>query len=274
MREMTLRELQLFSLEILKDVHQFCVEHNIQYSVSDGTMIGVVRHKGFIPWDDDIDIVMRRPDFEIFCKTYESTRFKLKYREQDKGCYVPYARVYDTERRWAKTLKPWCDDKDAGVCIDVFPVDGVPEDKEEFRRYYKLSRRLFRFNSVSRAAPQPFNLKKGLAYNAKLLAMKIIFLNGKTTDWLCRSVIRRAKAIKYGETRYWGNISSMCDGIMDYHRLETFTDVCLMDFEDTKVMVMNGYDEYLRDKYNDYMQLPPVEKRVAHLSDNNVFYWR
>lgn len=274
MKEMTLRELQLFSLEILKDVHQFCMDNNICYSVSDGTMIGAIRHKGFIPWDDDIDIVMRRPDFERFCSIYKSERFKLKYREQDKNCFVPYARVYDTDRTWVKTLKPWCDDDEAGVCIDVFPVDGVTENKDSFRKYYKRSRLLFRCNSISRAAFYPFSFKKTISFNVKLLAMKIVFLNGILTDWFCRGVIKRAKAIKYGETNYWGNLSSMCDGIMDYHRVDTFTDVSLMEFEDTKVMVMNGYDEYLRDKYNDYMQLPPEEKRVAHLSYHNVFYWR
>lgn len=268
---MSLRELQLFSLEILKDVHQFCLEHNIQYSVSDGTMIGAIRHKGFIPWDDDIDIVMRRPDFEIFCKTYKSTNYKLKYREQDKDCYVPYARVYDTQRTMAKTRRDWCHDE-AGVCIDVFPVDGVSENKEKFRRYYKTSRRFFRFNSIARTASGSFLFKKGLFYNVKLLAIKIFSLNGLTKDLWCRIVIRRARAIKYGSTRYWGNLSSMCDGIMDYHRIETFTDVSMMDFEDTKVMVMNGYDEYLKDKYRDYMKLPPVEKRVAH--HTTIFYWK
>ena len=270
---MTLRELQLFSLEILKDVHQFCVKNGIMYSISDGSLIGAVRHRGFIPWDDDIDIIMRRPDFERFCRTYKSENFKLKYREQDKDCYVPYARVYDINKTWEKTVKPWCNEE-VGVCIDVFPVDGVTDNKEEFRKYYKRSRFFFRCNSVSRIVSRPFSKKRSLTSNARLLVRKIVFFNGLLSDWFSIRVIKRAKTIKYGETSHWGNISSMCDGIMDYHRAETFTDVIMMDFEDTKVMVMNGYDEYLRDKYNDYMKLPPVEKRVPHLSKNHSFYWK
>ena len=76
MKEMTLRELQLFSLEIMKDIHTFCMEHHILYSLLDGSLIGAARHKGFIPWDDDIDIIMRRPDYELFCNSYKSENYK------------------------------------------------------------------------------------------------------------------------------------------------------------------------------------------------------
>ena len=70
MQELTLKELQQASLDILKDVHSFCEANQIQYSIAYGTLIGALRHKGFIPWDDDVDIVMPRPDFERFCKIY------------------------------------------------------------------------------------------------------------------------------------------------------------------------------------------------------------
>lgn len=272
MKEMTLRELQLFSLEILKDVHQFCVDNHIQYSVSDGTLIGAVRHKGFIPWDDDIDIIMRRPDFDRFCNIYKSPKFGLKYRELNDDSLVPYARVYDKKRTLVKQYSPWCKES-VGVCIDVFPVDGVPENREECMKYYKKSRFLFKCNTSARSAPGFFNKDKSILFNLKLLVKKIIFLNGLTTDFFSREVIKRAKAIEYGKSKYWGNLSSMCDGIMDYHRNETFSETVLLDFEDTKVMAMNGYEEYLRDKYKDYMQLPPIEKRVSHLMKAYDFYW-
>ena len=83
MKEMTLRELQLFALEILKDVHQFCTQNNIKYSLYAGTLLGAIRHQGFIPWDDDIDIVMPRDDYNRFCQTYQSERFCIATRDND-----------------------------------------------------------------------------------------------------------------------------------------------------------------------------------------------
>ena len=71
MREMSLREIQLFSLEIMKDVHSFCINNDIRYSLIGGTLIGAMRNKGFIPWDDDIDICMPRPDYERFCHSVD-----------------------------------------------------------------------------------------------------------------------------------------------------------------------------------------------------------
>ena len=273
MKEMTLRELQLFSLEIMKEVHQFCMDHHIDYSLLDGSLIGAIRHKGFIPWDDDIDIVLRRPDYERFCQIYRSDRYKLKCRENDPDCMVPFARVYDDQKTIIKTTVPWCDDH-VGVWIDVVPADGVIEDVNDFEKYYNKSRKLWMKSGTSRTACCSFLWDKPLFYNIKLLIKKIYFLNGKRTDYYVKKVINRAKAIKWGETKFWGQLTTMGDNIKGHHRIEVFSHAVLKPFEDTEFCVMNGYDEYLRDNYNDYMQLPPPEKRVQHYSQRTKFYWK
>ncbi len=79
MKELTLSDVKAVSLDILKDVHEFCIAHDIKYSLAYGTLIGAIRHKGFIPWDDDIDIVMPRPDFERFFKEYKSEKGIIVY---------------------------------------------------------------------------------------------------------------------------------------------------------------------------------------------------
>lgn len=270
---MTLRELQLFSVEIMKDVHDFCVKNNIMYSLLDGSLIGAIRHKGFIPWDDDIDIIMKRPDYELFCRTYKSDHFLLKCRENDPNCLVAYARVYDNKRTMAKSLSPWCRDE-AGVGIDIMPADSVMEDVEEFSSYYDIIRKYWSYSNSSRSAIGPFVKQKSLSYNFKLFVKKIIFIDGWLTGLFVKKVIKMAQKTEWGTTPYWSQLTSMGDHIKGHHRIEVFTSTILKPFEDTHFMVMNGYDEYLTDKYHNYMELPPVEKRQAHYCRRTNFYWK
>ena len=273
MREITLRELQLFSLEIMKDIHKFCENNGIEYSLLDGSLIGAIRHQGFIPWDDDIDIVMRRPDFERFCKTYKSDEYQLKYRGNGQDCMVPFARVYDVKRTVIKTTAPWCLDE-VGVWVDVMPADNVIDDVEQFGKYYDESRKLWLRSASSRTAYAPFLRDKSLKYNFKLLIKKILFLNGRRTDHYLLKVMNRASAMPWGSTAYWGQLTSMGDNIKGHHRMEIFDHTVLKSFEDTQFYVMNGYDKYLRDNYKDYMQLPPENKRVPHYADRTKFFWK
>ena len=94
------------------------------------------------------------------------------------------------------------------------------------------------------------------------------------TDYYIKTIIRRGKSIPFGSTHYWTQMMCMGDNSKEHNRIETFAECSLMPFEDTEVFVMNGYDEVLRGKYNDYMQLPPVEKRVGNGSSYIHFYWK
>ena len=98
MQELTLKDLQQVSLELLVDVHEFCVNNNIRYSIAYGTLIGALRHKGFIPWDDDVDLMMPRPDYERFCHSFCSNKFKLIYYGNDKTALAGFARVVDCNK--------------------------------------------------------------------------------------------------------------------------------------------------------------------------------
>ena len=130
MKEMTLQEVQNVSLEILKDVHAFCESHNIRYSLAYGTLIGAIRHKGFIPWDDDVDIIIPRPDFERFCQEFQSAKGYKLYRPGDPENFMVFARVCDNERTLVKTNRPWSTER-TGIWIDIFPFEGLPNDENE-----------------------------------------------------------------------------------------------------------------------------------------------
>ena len=112
-RQLELADIQKLSLGILKDVHDFCMSHGITYSLAYGTMLGAVRHKGFIPWDDDIDIVMPRPDYERFKKSFKSQCGNALVTEQES--YIAFSRVCDTRHTVAsKSLWPWMSNPNMG----------------------------------------------------------------------------------------------------------------------------------------------------------------
>lgn len=145
MRHLTLQELQQFSLDILKDVAGFCEKNNIRYSLGYGTMLGAVRHKGFIPWDDDVDIMMPREDYERFRTIYKSKLYSFIDSRNTPDCYIAFGRVCDTKKTLASSCIPWVK-KDVGVWIDIFPVDRVPDDKDTFDRIYDSLLLLMKFN--------------------------------------------------------------------------------------------------------------------------------
>ena len=267
MKELSLRELQLFCLQILKDVHRFCVDNNIKYSMQDGSLIGTARHKGFIPWDDDVDLVMPRPDYVRFCKSYRSDRYKLLYPERDKECLVAFARVYDDTITVTRTVQPWCN-RTVGVWIDIFPADGAYDDINRHNRAYTQSRNLLVRSWRGRLAiADTFSTNKSFTNNLKLLVRKMM-----PTRFFVSRVCQRASRIPFGSTKFWTQMTSMEDNSKEHHRIETFEYCITMPFEDTEVLVMNGWEEVLRDKYNDYMQLTPVESRIPH-STSTKFYW-
>ncbi len=126
MKEMTKQEQHALLIDILAKTHDFCKKNNIRYSLGGGTLLGAIRHKGFIPWDDDVDIMMPRPDYERFIKELEGVDSNL------------YIQNYHTDNSFHREWTRVCDNRTviyyisavSGVFIDVFPIDGLPDEKE------------------------------------------------------------------------------------------------------------------------------------------------
>lgn len=271
MKELTLKELQLENLKILKDVHAWCVANGIMYSVGYGTLIGAIRHKGFVPWDDDIDIVMPREHYIRFCKEYKSDKYQFESPENSDNCYLAFGRVFDNSETTTETVVPW-HNGESGVWIDVFPVDFVSDDLAEFMASKEKLQKMWRATAWGRQALMGFDMKRSLSSNIKLLAKKIVTLNGLTVKRQTKRFITNIRLITKTNSNHWSQLACL-DGY-EWHRTEDFHGTSLMPFEDMEVMVMNGYDRVLKECYGNYMKLPPEKDRIGHSDGLTRFYWK
>ena len=272
MQKLTLSELQDLSLSILQEVHLFCVKNNLKYSLAYGTLIGAIRHKGFIPWDDDVDIVMPRPDYERFCKSFVSDKCKVSSFGQDQDCRITYARVYDDNLTVVNSRIPW-NLKEHGAWIDVFPVDAVEDDFDEYKsRFANISKRFAHIQFI-RGALSRFSTDFDVMSNIKILVKKILYINAAVLPSKIKKVIEMSSLIPFGSTNHWGLVAFDSYGIKDYHENALFDDVVEVNFEQYRFHALIGYDEYLRNIYGDYMKLPPEEERHPKQTYLNV-YWK
>lgn len=280
MKEMTLREQQLFSLEILKDVHAFCTSHHIKYSLYGGTLLGAIRHQGFIPWDDDIDIIMPRQDYDRFCSEYLSDNFHIVNVSTDKSFSFAYSRVCDTKKTIYSTKYP-CNRDGMGVWIDVFPADGFPANEEDIPGFYQKAVKLEKYKSkirsglidVSSIKFYPIKgLYKQFKSNLSHICFKmLLFLQGWRNPYVQKQ-IDMCHTFEYGSTPFWGSLTAPYKHVV-YHPLSDFESCVLHPFEDGFFYILNGYDGMLRRVYGDYMKLPPEKDRAPQLQGAYEFYW-
>lgn len=272
MVQMTIQEVQQVSLEILKDVHEFCVENNIRYSLAYGTLLGAIRHNGFIPWDDDIDIMMPRPDYERFIHSYKSRKgYKLFARGAEGGNHVYrcIARVCEMEKTYVDpTDSPWVNEK-TGIFIDILPIDGAPNTQKEALRHIKQRKLWLKLSYTYRKKHVPFRLifKMRPEMMVKTLVKKglSLFVSNQCID----KMIAHQKKFDYDECEYiCANTTYGIGEWMPKRKVERYE---LHRFEDSEFYVFAEYDYVLKNYYHNYMEIPPVEERTVHIA--NRYYW-
>lgn len=264
MKQINTEELKQIQLNILDRIHTFCVEHGINYSLSSGSLIGAVRHKGYIPWDDDIDIYMLKPDYNRFEAEFSDKYFKIISPWNCKDCIFPFAKVYDSRTLLIEDVDNY--EKGLGVNIDIFQVDSVPDD-------IRKRKRLFRWNSIldSLMILKITRLSSGRAWSKNvLLFIGKIFL-------LCIPVSFIVKRKIYLVRNFNPNAKDICNvmaggGINVCLPMEVMKNFIDIEFEGNLFKCMADYDLYLRKNYGDYMQLPPAEERTSHHSFKA--YWK
>ena len=261
-KPLRIEDIKRISLDILIDVHEFCVNNNIHYSLGYGTMLGAVRHKGFIPWDDDIDIIMLRQDYEKFIKSYRSENYDIIYHDKNKDYILPYAKVIDNS---TVLINSWMPKLKMGIGIDIFPIDYIGDDEKNVKRVYR-NKTFYNYLYIIKVLDYRW---RGIFKSSFLLISKIL-LFWLSKSYLCEKL--ESYGNKYGRhSGYWGQIVT-CDSAskcaMSY---DIYSTLKLYDFENQKFYGIDNSDEYLKHLYGNYMKLPPKEKQMTH-HDSDGYY--
>ncbi len=259
MQKIGLEERKKLQLEILYNVHNFCLRNGITYFLSSGTLIGAIRHKGYIPWDDDIDIAMPRKDYDRFFQLYGTDIYTAMNLDKDEDWpYMGGGKVYDTRTTLTEEYLTQYNYKGLGVHIDVFPIDGLPNRK--------LARRLFRHEILvwrrliaCKIFPHPKD-----EHLLKHLCRKTISLLFKPIP--VRIFFRKLNKLM---RRYDWDKSSMASNLSNMSRRipcdkSCFTSTQEHEFEGHLFHIPCGYDTWLRLIFGDYMKLPPLSEQVPH----------
>jgi len=249
-KPLSLQEKRRVYLGILKEIDKFCTQYDIRYYLACGTLIGAVRHKGFIPWDDDLDVFVPEPDFKRFAQLYSSNSFKLvTCYNYDKHPY-PFGRLYDNRT---------CSESDFGVGVDIYIIYGAPSDvncqkmhQNKVFRYIKRKRFWLKYaRCLEKLHLWPF-------YN---VAYKMMNCNIK-------KAVHEFEKFGFEESEY---IWPYGGGKLNLKK-EFYGNPVRIPFEDGFYNAPEHYHEVLTAGYGDYMKLPPEEKRQPY--HNRKCYWK
>lgn len=250
----TLEERKQIQLQMLDEIDTFCREHNIRYSLAFGTLIGAIRHKGYIPWDDDVDLIMPLPDMLRFKKEFKSDT--LKYCDIDT---VPHYEYHFSRICYLPTYnKSGLLEKSYGVNIDLYPVVGMPDTEEDIQKFLKdidpLYKKRLKLMAIRHRLIKllPFAFIPG--YNSTIRKFHDIILNSypyeTAKNYLHAGSVRRIN-------------------IFDFDVFESLIDV---EFEGHVLQSMANYHKYLTHCFGNYMQLPPEDQR--HPYHGGVYYYK
>ena len=253
-----LKKLHEVQVEILKDIDKFCREHNITYFLIAGTLLGAVRHKGFIPWDDDIDIGMLRSDYEKFIKTYPSdknNKYFVQTLETDPNYWHSYAKIRK-KNTFMNEAKIASLNLNKEIFVDLFPFDNVKDGG-----YDKIK---YRANIIKVIRESIYVKRKIITLRdcrIKFLSAIFLIFPVKTLYKFQKKLMMKYDKIETTNVAcYIGEYQTR----NEYLKKDVFLPVKKQEFAGEMFNAINKPEVYLEQIYGDYMKLPPKEKRVAH----------
>lgn len=266
MKEIQIDELRELQMQILDYVDSFCRKNDIKYTISGGTLLGAIRHGGYIPWDDDIDIQMLRDEYNRFTKLWNQEidkhdNYELVNIESGNNMGYAIGKVHDV-----RTITYVGGIERTGVFIDVFPVDKVI-DMNDFAKRHKTIRKLYKKQF------QVFAIQR-MDFHERSLLKRIyllLFHPRKTREQFAIEINQLAQ--KYNDNDcdlvYEMIAGARCKTPMN---IDVFHDFISIEFEGRKYMAVSDYDTYLQATFGDYMKLPPEDKQVR--THEFASYWK
>lgn len=264
-KKLSMKDIQAISLEILKKIADICEEQNLTYFLAYGTLIGAIRHHNYIPWDDDVDIMMPRPDYEKLLKYFKNNQdslMPLQMMNDNTTDDYPYMISRVSDSRYILNVtneKPY----GIGVFIDIYPLDGLGNDKEKALKLIDKGKNLSSLIFLStRKYFHKGNTKTWLKTLIKFPAFVYAKLFGKS--FFSQKSLKLAELNQYDDSKYVGCVIWPTYRERDIYDKDLFAETVMVDFGKYQFRAPKRYDEILTQIYNNYMQLPPEKDRVAH----------
>lgn len=262
MKELTLQEMKEIELDILKMFDAFCKEHNITYFLAFGTLLGAIRYKKFIPWDDDVDVLVPREDYNKLLTLFEdSDRYRLYSFEKNPKFHYPFAKLCDmTTRKEQGVYKN--KGVDLGIEIDIFPLDNWDNDLEKAKLEARRIKKYQRWMKVTKLEkPLDTSPLKRAVWSVMIPLVKMI-----GGGYFIKKMIKESNKPSQKGSAYVGAKVWAIYGERGIIPADAFASAIQVEFEGQMFPAPVGYDKYLTCLYGDYLPEPPKEKQKTHHS--------
>lgn len=267
MRKVTEDESKTLQIEMLDELHKTCVENGINYYLMYGTLLGSIRHEGYIPWDDDIDVTMSREDYEKFKTIFSHEYISVVDCYNTKDYYLPMPKMINKNTILKEDIDT---EKSIGAYIDIFILDKVNPSTYSYRKI--LRKELFYRNLLALKIKPGSDKRKGIKkivhtiLNKLCRNMDMNRISRKMNDsavWLSKDIADNAYFQIFTQAEAYN--------IVKVFNIEWFTEKQLSIFEGKKYIIPTGFKEILTRLYGDYMQLPPLNERISK-HENSIFW--